>query len=107
VLEGSGAAGPKKGTIAVSTRRVGEWAEIRIRDTGCGIAENIRDRIFDPFFTTKPVGRGTGQGLAIAHDVIVKRHGGAIAVESEPGGGTTFILRLPLTEQNVDVIAAA
>jgi PAS domain S-box-containing protein len=104
---GSPPAGGEKGTIAISTRRVGNWAEVRIRDTGCGIAEDIRDRIFDPFFTTKPVGRGTGQGLAIAHDVIVKKHGGAIAVESEPGRGTTFVLRLPLSEENVDAFAAA
>ncbi len=85
-----------KGVITVSTRQVSSWAEIRIQDTGCGIPALVRDRIFDPFFTTKPVGKGTGQGLAIAHDVIVKKHGGAISVDSEPGVGTTFTLRLPL-----------
>jgi PAS domain S-box-containing protein len=85
-----------KGLITVSTRKIAQCAEIRIHDNGCGIPEDIRDRIFDPFFTTKEVGRGTGQGLAIAHDVIVKKHQGAIAVESEPGLGTTFIVRLPL-----------
>jgi PAS domain S-box-containing protein len=85
-----------KGIITVSTRQVSNWAEIRIQDTGCGIPEQIRDRIFDPFFTTKPVGKGTGQGLAIAHDVMVKKHGGTITVDSEPGIGTTFTLRLPL-----------
>lgn len=65
-------------------------------DTGTGIPEAIRAKIFDPFFTTKQVGKGTGQGLAIAHAVIVEKHGGSIEVESEFGIGTTFILRLPL-----------
>jgi PAS domain S-box-containing protein len=85
-----------KGTITVTTRQVCDSVEIRIADTGCGIPANIIPRIFDPFFTTKPVGKGTGQGLAIAHDVVVTKHGGTIAVESEPGVGTTFTLRLPL-----------
>jgi len=84
------------GAISISTRRSENWAEIRIQDSGCGIPAEIRDRIFDPFFTTKAVGKGTGQGLAIAHDVIVNKHGGSIAVESKPGAGSTFILRLPL-----------
>jgi signal transduction histidine kinase len=79
--------------------------EVAIRDTGCGVPEAIRDRIFDPFFTTKPVGKGTGQGLAIAHDVVVNKHGGAIAVEDNPGGGTAFILRLPLTPEVSDSMA--
>lgn len=85
-----------KGTIAVTTRWVGDHVEIRIRDSGCGIPEKIMNRIFDPFFTTKPVGKGTGQGLAIAHDVVVNKHGGTIGVDSEPGVGTTITIRLPV-----------
>ena len=87
-----------KGKITLSTRRAGEWAEIRIRDTGGGIPEKIQDRIFDPFFTTKGVGKGTGQGLAIARSVVVDKHGGTLTFETETGIGTTFIIRLPLTE---------
>ncbi len=85
-----------KGTIAVTTRRTGSWAEIHIRDTGTGIPEKARGRIFDPFFTTKEVGKGTGQGLAIAYNVIVEKHGGTITFETELGMGTTFTIRLPL-----------
>ncbi len=87
-----------KGTITISTRQEGAWAEIRVADTGAGIPENIRHRIFDPFFTTKEVGKGTGQGLSIAHAVVVQKHGGTIAVASEVGTGTTFVIRLPLEE---------
>jgi PAS domain S-box-containing protein len=97
--------GRSKGTITISTRRVDHWAEVSIHDTGCGIPEKIRDRIFDPFFTTKPVGKGTGQGLALAHDVVVNKHGGAIAVESGAAQGTTFILRLPLDPESAQAIA--
>jgi PAS domain S-box-containing protein len=86
----------EKGRILVQTRLCPGWAEIRIRDTGSGIPDNIRDRIFDPFFTTKEIGKGTGQGLAIARSVIVDKHGGSIHFESEVGKGTTFIIRLPL-----------
>jgi len=86
----------EKGRITVSTRREQGWAEIRVQDTGNGIPENIRSRIFEPFFTTKPMGRGTGQGLALAHSVIVNRHQGQIWFESELGKGTTFFVRLPL-----------
>jgi signal transduction histidine kinase len=85
-----------KGTITVSTRRDQGWVEVRVRDTGTGIPENIRHRIFEPFFTTKAVGRGTGQGLALAHSVIVERHHGELSFESETGRGTCFIIRLPL-----------
>ena len=85
-----------KGAIAVRTRRDGDWAEIRISDTGTGIPSHIRSRIFDPFFTTKEVGKGTGQGLAIAHNVVVEKHGGTITFETVPDKGTTFIIRLPL-----------
>ena len=87
-----------KGAITVSTRREGKWAEILVRDTGTGIPETVRTKIFDPFFTTKEVGKGTGQGLSIAHTVIVKNHGGTIHFETETGVGTAFVVRLPLSE---------
>jgi two-component system, NtrC family, sensor kinase len=86
----------RMGTISVVTRCLGEWAEIRISDDGCGMPRHVQDRIFDPFFTTKAVGKGTGQGLSIAHNVIVKKHRGMIQVSSEPGRGTTFTIRVPL-----------
>ena len=85
-----------KGVIRVVTRAVNGHVEVRISDTGGGIPPDIRARIFDPFFTTKEVGRGTGQGLAISHVVVVDKHGGSISVESEVGRGTTFTVRLPL-----------
>jgi signal transduction histidine kinase len=88
--------GKTKGTITVSSRRDGDVAEIRIQDTGGGVPEAIRARIFDPFFTTKDVGKGTGQGLAIARSVVVDKHGGTIHFETEMGSGTTFIIRLPV-----------
>jgi PAS domain S-box-containing protein len=91
---GEGSAG--KGTITISTRHNGEWAEIRVSDTGTGISRVNCARIFDPFFTTKEVGKGTGQGLSISHNVVVEKHGGTITVETEEGVGTTFIIRLPL-----------
>jgi signal transduction histidine kinase len=84
------------GTITIRTYRRDEWAEIAVEDTGTGIPGELRSRIFEPFFTTKPVGQGTGQGLALAHSVIVKRHQGQIWFETEVGRGTTFFLRLPL-----------
>lgn len=86
----------RKGTITVSTKHAGDWVEVRLSDTGTGIPEAVRGKIFDPFFTTKGVGKGTGQGLAIAHSVIVDKHGGTITFETEPGKGTVFIIRLPL-----------
>lgn len=92
-------AGGQKGTIAVSTRRDGDWAEVRIRDTGTGIPEKIRAKVYDPFFTTKAVGRGTGQGLAIAHSIISEKHRGTIDFETVTGEGTTFIIRLPLNDK--------
>ena len=94
---GDGANG--RGTITLSTRKDGDWAEIRISDTGSGMTPETAARIFDPFFTTKAVGKGTGQGLAITHNVIVDKHGGTITVDSAPGVGTTFIIRLPLEVQ--------
>jgi signal transduction histidine kinase len=85
-----------KGKITITTRRDAEWAEIAVADTGGGIPPEIRSRLFEPFFTTKPLGKGTGQGLALAHSVIVNRHQGKIWFETEVGRGTTFFLRLPL-----------
>jgi PAS domain S-box-containing protein len=87
--------GPEKGMIKIQTRNCLEWAEIRVRDTGSGIPERVRTRIFDPFFTTKEIGKGTGQGLAIARSVVVDKHGGTIHFETETGKGTTFVIRLP------------
>ena len=100
------AIGGGKGTITVSTRRDGDWIEIRIADTGTGIPEDIRRKVFDPFFTTKGVGKGTGQGLAITHSVVVDKHGGEIRLESEVGKGTTFIIRLPLRAEAAERKAA-
>jgi signal transduction histidine kinase len=85
-----------KGTITICTRREGDFAEVRVTDTGTGIPKAARARIFEPFFTTKPLGQGTGQGLAIIYASIVRRHGGTVNFETELGKGTTFILRLPL-----------
>jgi len=87
----------EKGKIVISTKSVGENVEVRIKDTGAGIPEAVRGRIFEPFFTTKEVGKGTGQGLAIAYSVVVDKHGGSISFETEEGRGTTFIIALPLS----------
>jgi PAS domain S-box-containing protein len=85
------------GTITVATRRGGDWVEFSVSDTGIGIPDHIKERVFDPFFTTKAIGKGTGQGLMLAHTVIVKKHNGKIWFDSEPGKGTTFYVRLPLS----------
>jgi signal transduction histidine kinase len=94
------------GTITVRTRRDGDWAEISVEDTGTGIPVNIRNKVFDPFFTTKDVGKGTGQGLSIAHNIVVQKHGGTISFESEEGKGTTFVVRLPIDERIATAVAA-
>jgi signal transduction histidine kinase len=85
----------EKGLITIRTRSLAGWVEVRISDTGGGIPETVRPRIFDPFFTTKGIGRGTGQGLAIARSVVVDKHQGTIECETEDGRGTSFIIRLP------------
>ena len=94
-----------KGTITISTRAAGAYAEIRIADTGPGIPEEIRKKVFDPFFTTKEVGKGTGQGLSVAYGVIYDKHQGTIDFESKMGEGTTFIIKLPLQSTEQEVIA--
>ena len=86
----------ERGLIRVVLEKVASSAVISITDTGCGISPAIADRIFDPFFTTKPVGKGTGQGLTIARAVVVDKHGGELTFFSEPGKGSTFIVRLPM-----------
>ena len=83
-----------RGQITVRTRQAGGQVEIQVSDTGTGVPSAIRDHIFEPFFTTKDVGKGTGQGLATAR-AIVERHGGTLALETEVGRGSTFIVRLP------------
>lgn len=90
-----GKEGPEKGKIKVQTENCQDHVEIRICDSGSGIPEKVRARIFDPFFTTKEVGKGTGQGLAIAHSVVVDKHDGSIHFETKEGKGTTFIICLP------------
>jgi signal transduction histidine kinase len=85
-----------KGLITVSTRQDGSDVVISIADTGGGIPEAIRQKIFDPFFTSKEVGKGTGQGLSIARNIVARRHGGSLNFETESGKGTTFLVRLPV-----------
>jgi signal transduction histidine kinase len=92
-----GDGGNGKGKIRVRTRSDGEFAVVEITDSGTGMPLHIQQRIFDPFFTTKEVGRGTGQGLSIARNVIVKGHGGELDFTTELGKGTTFYIRLPIS----------
>jgi signal transduction histidine kinase len=93
--------GGAKGKIRVQTSRCPTGVEIRVADTGGGIPPEVRNKIFDPFFTTKEIGKGTGQGLAIARSVIVDKHGGSIDFETVLGEGTTFIIRLPHAWQDI------
>jgi signal transduction histidine kinase len=88
------------GGIGRGEIRVRSWADehavhISVADTGCGMTAETQARMFDPFFTTKAVGKGTGQGLTIVHNVIVEKHHGAVTVDSTPGHGSTFTLSLP------------
>lgn len=93
---GANPEGEEKGMITISTNFDEEWAEVRISDTGLGIPEENRAKIFDLFFTTKEVGKGTGQGMAISHGVITKKHGGSISFETTIGVGTVFVVKLPI-----------
>ena len=98
--ESLGSDSGQKGQISISTSHDNGWAEIRIADNGPGMPTSVKERIFDPFFTTKDVGKGTGQGLSIAFDAIVNKHGGTLDVISEPGHGACFVIRLPLARQD-------
>ena len=87
---------PLPGRIRITSRAKADQVEIRISDDGCGIPASIVDKIFDPFFTTKPVGKGTGQGLAICRNIVAIKHDSSLRVESTEGEGTTFIIQLPI-----------
>lgn len=95
----------EKGKITIATRQTATDAEILIADSGAGIPDHIVSKIFDPFYTTKEVGKGSGQGLAVAYNVIYEKHGGSIDVDTTPGEGTTFTIRIPLAEANEEVEA--
>jgi signal transduction histidine kinase len=82
-------------TLSASTKNLGNRVEIRIRDNGTGIPHEVKEKMFNPFFTTKPAGEGTGLGLSMSHDIVVKQHGGTIDVATEPGVFTEFIITLP------------
>jgi signal transduction histidine kinase len=84
-------------TLSAVTKNLGNKVEIRIRDNGTGIPPEVKEKMFNPFFTTKPAGEGTGLGLSMSHDIIVKQHAGKIDVETEPGAFTEFIITLPRT----------
>jgi signal transduction histidine kinase len=83
--------------ISATTKDRGDHVEIRIRDNGTGIPPEVKEKMFNPFFTTKPAGEGTGLGLSMSHDIIVKQHGGTIDVDTEPGSFTEFRIVLPRT----------
>jgi len=84
-------------TLSATTKNFGNRVEIRIRDNGTGIPQEVKEKMFNPFFTTKPAGEGTGLGLSMSHDIVVKQHGGRIDVDTEPGEFTEFIISLPRT----------
>lgn len=91
-----------KGAITIRTSYTDVYAQIEISDTGKGMSEEVCSKIYDPFFTTKEVGKGTGQGLSISHNIIVEQHGGELCVDSEIGKGTTFMIRIPLSQSPVE-----
>ena len=86
--------------LSAATKNLGNKVEIRIRDNGTGIPLEVKEKMFNPFFTTKPAGEGTGLGLSMSHDIIVKQHGGTIDVETEPGLFTELKIVLPRTRQS-------
>jgi signal transduction histidine kinase len=82
-------------TLTATTKNLGDRVAIRIRDNGTGIPPEVREKLFNPFFTTKPAGEGTGLGLSLSHDIVVKQHGGSIEVDTQPGQYTEFRIVLP------------
>ena len=95
--KGQGNGGVYEPTLLAGTRNLGDRVEIRIRDNGTGVPPEVKDKMFNPFFTTKPAGEGTGLGLSLSHDIIVKQHAGTIEVDTEPGVFTEFRIVLPRT----------
>ena len=93
-----------KGTITITADCDDQWCTLKVADDGPGIPSDNLEQIFEPFYTTKPIGKGTGLGLSICHDII-RHHGGVMTVESTPGTGTTFIIKLP-RKQSENVHAA-
>ena len=83
-------------TVSVSTKRINDKVEIRVKDNGSGIPQKVLDKIYQPFFTTKPTGEGTGLGLSLSYDIITKEHNGTISVETKKGEGAEFIIELPV-----------
>ncbi len=100
---GNLAAHPGQIVIRTSVDRQQHLARVAIADNAGGISEAARDRLFDPFFTTKPVGKGTGMGLAISYQIVVEKHHGRLFCESQPGGGTTFWIEIPLRASSAAV----
>lgn len=96
----------KKGVLTVRSCRDDDWAEIHISDNGVGIPADIQDKVYNPFFTTRDTGDGRGQGLTLARSIVVDKHGGTIAFDSREGEGTTFIVRIPIADQDAAVSAA-
>ena len=89
------ATAPYEPTLFATTRNLGDRVEIRIRDNGTGISPEVKEKMFDPFFTTKPAGEGTGLGLSLSHDIVVKQHRGSIEVDTRLGEYTEFRIVLP------------
>ncbi|MEL1244750.1 ATP-binding protein [Flavobacterium sp. DGU11] len=85
-----------KPTVTVSTNHLGNSIEIIVKDNGTGIPDAIKDKILQPFFTTKPTGEGTGLGLSLSYDIVVKGHGGTIAIDSKEGEYSEFTIALDL-----------
>jgi two-component system, NtrC family, sensor kinase len=92
--------------LAAATRDLGDRVEVRIRDNGGGVPPEVKDKMFNPFFTTKPPGEGTGLGLSLSHDIVVKQHAGSIEVDTQPGEFTEFRIILPRAIRAPDAAAS-
>jgi signal transduction histidine kinase/ligand-binding sensor domain-containing protein len=103
-----GTAGPSyRPTVRVATVAGEDWVEVYVEDNGAGIPSEIKARVFEPFFTTKDAGKGTGLGLSLSHEIVVQGHGGTLAVDDAPGGGTRFVIFLPRVKAATGVVEAS